>query len=99
MNLQGSLQQIGSQHLLWTGALRASREAFPAIDLLSFTESSANLTIVAQASNTPQAVALATYLETAGLFSATTIPSLTRDTQSKGGKGTKFNIVGSKGGL
>lgn len=95
---RNDLQQIVGPHLLWPAVLPASKEALPEIQVLSFLETSKDLTISAEAPNATAAAAFATYLEATGLFSSVTIRTLVRDTKGNSGNTSRFNLTASKKG-
>lgn len=95
---RNDLQQIVGPPLLWPAVLPASKKALPEIQVLSFLESSKDLTVSAQAPNTTAAAAFAAYLESTGLFSTVTIKTLVRDTSGNSGNTFRFNLAASKKG-
>lgn len=95
---RNDLQQIVGPHLLWPAVLPASKQTLPDIQVLSFLETSKELTISAEAPNATAAAAFATYLEATGLFSSVTIRTLVRDTKGNSGNTSRFNLTASKKG-
>jgi len=95
--LEEGLQQIVSQHLLWTKVIQSSLEAFPNVEVVAFSEGLKDLTAVARAPSAAEAVAFVSYLTDTGFFKTVTIQSLNSETQAVSGMGVRFNLTASKG--
>jgi hypothetical protein len=96
--LETGLQQIAGRHLIWPGVIEDSLATFPAVEILTFSESLTKLSILARAPTSAEAVAYATYLKNIGLFNDVNITSLSSEAQGQSSTGMQFNLIASRGG-
>ena len=96
--LDVGLQQIAGQRLIWPTAVLDSRQAFPNIELLSFSEDTRELNITALAPNAADAVAFSQFLSDSPDFRAATIQSLAYQIQDDGERQFRFELSAQKKG-
>ena len=96
--LEVGLQQIASQRLIWPTAVLDSRQKFPKIELLSFSEDARELKMAALALNAAEAVAFSQFLSDSPHFREATIQSLTYQVQDDDERRFRFELSAQKKG-